>query len=224
MEPKNVNVDFLREVFEKDYVIVFIGQSACGKETQSKALMRIIKQVSPGKEIFFSETGGLYRKEIPFFSKYNKNILDSVQSAGKLQNWITTSALWAHNFMYNYNGGVIIVDGSPRNVDEAKAFVDFYHGHAGKEIIVFFIGISDIEARERMILRNRNLELCGKEPRNDSDTPEKRKTKLEYFHTDVKPALEYLKKAKGVHFNKLAGKGKIDFVTNRILQILQNYH
>lgn len=227
MNSVNVSTESLKEIFSKDSVFVFIGQSGCGKETQSKALISFIKKISPGREIFFSETGGLYRSEIPFISLYNKKIIESIQSAGKLQSWIVTSALWAHNFLYNYNGGIIVIDGSPRSLNEAKAFIDFYHTHAGKEIFIFEIEISDKEARKRIIFRNNISKHKGEKVRSDSDTEEKIKTKLAYFHTDVKPALQYLSSLlefKGIHFTKVNGEGGPKAVTNRILRALQSFH
>lgn len=219
-----LNKQLLDLAFNKGPVIIFIGQSGCGKETQSNALVSAYKVLHPDKDVYVAESGKLWRDNIPLMTTFSQRRLSEIQTAGKLQSWITTSALWGTHFFYNYNEGPVIVDGSPRTPEEAKALVDFYYGFAQKEIIVFVLKITDEEAEVRMIARNKDLIQKGKPPRSDTDTPLKRANKLQYFHTDVKPALESLKGLSGVTMYELNGMELPESVTCQVLSILSNYH
>ncbi|MEK7106212.1 MAG: nucleoside monophosphate kinase, partial [Patescibacteria group bacterium] len=179
----------LNSVFDKGPVIILIGQSGSGKQTQSKALIEASKELNPERGVYIAETGQIWRDSIPQMTPFCKNLLDQIQSAGQLQSWVTTTSLWGSKFFHEYNGGLIIVDGSPRSLGEAQALFDFYYGFARKEIIIFSLDISDEESEKRMVSRNDALVKAGGIARSDTDTPEKRKTKIAYFHTDVKPAI-----------------------------------
>jgi adenylate kinase family enzyme len=219
-----INLELLARALSKEPVLIFIGQSGCGKQTQSEALTSVSKLLHPDKEVYVAESGKLYREGIPLMTDFNKRLLSEIQTAGKLQSWITTTALWAYKFLNEYQGGLTIVDGSPRTVEEAKAMVDFYYQFARKEIIVFIINITDEEADKRMISRNEALVASGGKARSDTDTPEKRKAKIAYFHTDVMPALHYFNDIEGVVVNTVNGMEPPEIVTKRILSLLVNYH
>lgn len=213
----------LRQAFKKEPVIILIGQSGCGKGTQLERIAKAYKKLFPKKNLYIAESGQILRDIIPKLTSFNKKILHEIQTAGRLQSWITTSSLWASKFLSEYRGGLTIVDGSPRSVNEAKALVDFYHGFANKEIIVFYLKITDEQAYARMVFRNNALLLVNKKARSDSDTPIKRKTKIAYFHTDVMPAIEYLKKDQNVSVFVLNGMQPMELVTNEILSCLIDY-
>ncbi len=216
--------DLLAKALDKGPVVIFIGQSGCGKETQSKELIKISKELNSQREVYIAETGQIWRDSIPQMTPFCKELLNQIQSSGQLQSWVTTAALWGSKFFYGYNGGLVIVDGSPRSVDEAKAVLDFYHGFAKKEIIIFSIEISDEEAEKRMIARNEAIVQGGGTPRSDTDTAEKRRVKKAYFHTDVKPAIESLVGKEGVTIHKVNGMQFPVAVSHDILSLLSRHH
>lgn len=218
-----LNLKLLDNAFSKGPVVIFIGQSGCGKNTQSEKIKLISKELNPEREVYISETGQIWRDVIPKMTPFNKDILEKIQSEGRLQSYITTSILWGSKFLLEYNGGLIILDGSPRSIGEAQTVIDFYNGFANKEIIVFYIEISDEESDKRMIRRNQNLIDKKEEPRSDTDTPEKRRRKIAYFHTDVKPALNYLKDRPGVTMYKINGMQLEKAVSHDVMSLLSKH-
>lgn len=193
----DIQKQLLRWFFEKTPVIIFAGQSGCGKNTQAKSFMAIHKELC-GSQLFYSETGNLFRQNIPQMTEFNKKRLKEINDSGGLQSWVLATSMWSHKALFEYNGETVLIDGSPRTEKEARAILSFFRDHAQKEIIVFAFELSDDEAERRMIRRNEEQMTGGEQPRADTATPEARKKKLAFFHTDVVPAIDLLKTNSGV--------------------------
>lgn len=176
-------------------IIILIGQSGCGKGTQKTNLEKTLITLGFRNKFFVIETGDLFRKEISKFGKFFKEKIRDTQNAGKLQSPEFSTFLWKQEMLYNYSGGPIIIDGSPRSVREAQAMIDFFHYEMGKEMIVFYFMIDDTTAKERIL--SRNSMLSDSEKRSDTDSIEKIREKLAYFKSDVFPAIDYLYKKPG---------------------------
>ncbi|MEI6022672.1 MAG: nucleoside monophosphate kinase [bacterium] len=207
-----------KHVFEHEPVIVFIGQSCCGKGTTISFLKEDYKKIT-GKDLFISETGQLFRDEISKMSPRVSAMLHEKQVAGKRQNAYIASTLWMRKFLYEYSGGPMIIDGSPRSKMEAEVLVRFFTDF-GKKIIVFHLQISEDEAKRRITLRGRN----------DSDTPEKIREKLFFYGVDVLPALRWLKEqvdthtGSHIHFYEISGEKEPEKVYETIKDCLMYYH
>ena len=207
-----------KNVFEKEPVIIFIGQSCCGKGTTISFLKEDYKKLT-GKDLFISETGQLFRNEIPKMSPKVSAMLHEKQITGKRQNAYIASSLWIHKILFEYPGGPIIIDGSPRSKMEAEVLVRFFTDF-GKKIIVFHIQISEEEAKKRITLRGRE----------DSDTPEKIKEKLFFYGVDVVPALRWMKDqvdahtGSHIHFYEISGEKEPEKVYETIKDYLMHYH
>lgn len=192
-----IQKQLLRQFFETSPVIILAGQSGCGKNTQAKSLMALHEELCK-KKLFYSETGDLFRQSIPQITEFNKKRLREINDSGGLQSWVLATSLWSHRALFEYDGETALVDGSPRTEKEAHAILSFFRDHAQKEIIVFAFEISDEESERRMIHRNDEVVAEGGQPRADTATPEARKKKLAFFHTDVVPAIDFLKTNEGV--------------------------
>lgn len=217
-----MNTTSLRWFFDEDPAIILIGQSGSGKATISEFLKKLHGRLYRKKEVMYIETGGLFRAEIPKMSKFNQERLKEIQDSGARQSWAIAASLWIHAFLYTYKEGPIIVDGSPRSIEEAMAMIDVFRNYAKREIVIFYVDVSDAEAERRMILRNKELEKAGKAIREDTATPEARAKKLAYFHTDVLPAIQYLKEQQCIVY-KINGKQSKRAVTNAILARMMQY-
>lgn len=193
-----IQYDKVRQFLDRDPVIVLIGQSGCGKETLGKKILHSVETFLPEKKFFFSETGDLFRNGIPTFSEKTKAILKETQNAGKRQPACIASTLWIHNILMRYTGGPILIDGSPRSVDEAKTMKEFFCDFLDREVFVFYISVTDEECKRRILARNELHKIQNREVRVDCSTVDRITEKLRWFHTDVMPAIQHLEKAPGI--------------------------
>ena len=159
--------------------------------------MKSIETFLPETKFFFSETGDLFRKYIPTFSDQIEVILKETQNAGKRQPSCIASTLWIHNILLRYTEGPILIDGSPRSADEAKVLKEFFCDFLGRELLVFYIYVTDEECKRRIFARNDIYRQQNREVRSDCATEEAVNEKLRWFHTDVLPAIQYLEMAPG---------------------------
>lgn len=212
----------LRWFFDEDPVIIVIGQSGSGKATVSEFLKNLHGKLYRKKELMYLETGGLFREETPKMLKFNQERLKEIQDSGARQSWVIAVSLWVHEFLYGYKEGPIIIDGSPRSTEEAMAIINVFRSYAKREIVVFYLHVSDAEADRRMILRNKELEKSGKPVREDTATSEVRKKKLAYFYTDVVPAIQYLKDQRCIMY-KINGQQSKRAVTNAVVSRMMQY-
>ncbi|MCC6198631.1 nucleoside monophosphate kinase [Candidatus Nomurabacteria bacterium] len=186
----NYNTQLLR-IYGRAPVIIFTGQSGCGKGTQINLMRKKYFELTY-QEIFISETGKLFREHIPLVSPYFKK-LTTTQNSGKRQPACIASSLWIRHILHDYTGGPMLIDGSPRSTDEARDMISFFKYFMEKEIFVFHIVVSDEEAMRRILARNEYLRSKNLPIREDCSTPEKIEQKLLWYETDVLPAIFELK-------------------------------
>ena len=181
-------IEKLIKVMGKEIVLVLMGQSGSSKGTQLTLLLKTFKtlKIKP----FAIGMGELFRTKTKNYSDLNKQKLKAIQDEGKAQSYVNAIALWSHELLYNYEKGPIIFDGSPRSVPEADAMIEFLVNYLGKTVIFIHLKVSDKEARARIIQRNLDDIANNREPRTDTDTPEKITEKLKFYHTQVKPAIK----------------------------------
>jgi adenylate kinase family enzyme len=189
-------IERTKMVLMKNPVIILIGQSGCGKGTQKINLEKTFVRLGFLNNFFVIETGDLFRKQIQKFGSFFRNKINEIQEAGKLQSPEYATFLWKQEMLYNYSGGPIIIDGSPRSIPEAQSMIDFFYYELGREMIVFYFTIPDDIAKERILERN-TRDLKEGEQRTDTNTDQKISEKLRYFKTDVFPAIDYLNKKPG---------------------------
>lgn len=185
----SVSEDFkaFKMIMSENPVICFSSQSGSGKGTQVALFQEAYKKII-GNEVFCMETGELFRKNISSFSSFFRDEMKSIQEAGKLQSHEYACHLWRDKLFHEYEGGPIVIDGSPRSVKEAAYMQKFFIDFLKRKIFIFNFQISDQEAIRRIQERNGKLQV----PRTDTDTPEKIMEKLGYFDLKVYPALVWM--------------------------------
>jgi adenylate kinase family enzyme len=122
-----------------------------------------------------------------------------------------------------YTGGPILIDGSPRSVDEAKTMKEFFCDFLGREVFVFYISVTDEECKRRILARNELHKTQNREVRADCSTVESITEKLRWFHTDVMPAIQYLEKAPGIYVYSIYSDQKTtpDQVHEQVMEYLR---
>ncbi len=204
-----------RAVMALNPVIILIGQSGCGKGTRAKAIKNIyqemVNQPNSGLlPIFTTDTGSLFRGEIPKFSPWIRERLQEIQEAGKFQSYVSAEMLWASQIHYHYSGGPTLMDGTPRSKDEAQGIINLLAVSFQKKIIIINFELDDAECDRRMQARNEWLIDQGKEARSDTNTAEKRTEKLAAYHTGVVPAVAYMTQTPFVFKRDVVPAGTMD--------------
>lgn len=230
----------LRNLERSDTVVFIIGQSGSGKGTLVRNLNELFKkakhsELSPLKsiwawfreaeveDIYLSDTGALLRGHIPLMTKEVGRLIGNIQSQGKLQSPSVAASLCINNFLYEYEGGIAVIDGSPRTIFEAEILIDFFHS-LGKNIFVLNLLIDDEEALKRMKERNKKLSEDGGQVRTDSDSDEKLKTKMQFYHDQVVPTVDYLVNRKDIEVHNVDANQLPDFMTNQAVYLLLQYY
>jgi len=178
----------LERVFDKNPVVILIGQSGCGKGTQTELFKKSYHKLHPKLELFTIGMGDEFRNEIPRFTPWISKKLHSTQVAGKRQPFSIATTLWTKKILYEYTGGPMLLEGSPRSEPEACAMLDFFSS-IGKKPYLVCINVSNEEATRRILARNEFLLKQGLPIREDCSTAERITEKLKFFETDVVPAV-----------------------------------
>ncbi len=213
----------MQNIFKKLHTIVLIGPPGAGKDTEAEVLLGLMKKWSPEIPIDYLCTGDIFREALPKFSPVIREKFNEIQAAGQLQPGIIASALWASKILFETRGGHILINGSPRALDEAENMIDFYYHVLGRALKIFLLQISDAESEERMVKRNLHMAENNIKVRVDTKTPESRKAKRDFYHKHTVPALEYLYNVKGAEVLTVSSSEEKDSVTRSILSLLDTY-
>jgi len=183
---------------------IFIGRSGCGKGTQAKLLENHLNTTT-GNKVYYLETGSEFRKFIEgrsLSSKLSKKIYD----AAGLQPSFLAIYFWSKLFVENLSGKQhLILDGTPRYLNEARVLttaMNFY----GRRPKVIYLNVPREFSEKHLRERGRI------DDRKESDI----KKRLDWFDTDVVPAIEYLKSDKTYEFFEIKGDQPIEKVWNEI--------
>lgn len=208
---------------KKQYKIIVLGAQGSGKGTQADLL-------SEKLEIPAVSMGDLLREEKRKKTQKAKEIASYIDN-GLLVPYKITIDLIKKAIKKNKKG--IIIDGFPRNMEQATVFDKFF-----KPTHIIFIKISEKETIRRLAGR-RNCPKCRKiyhvtfNPpkkkdicdrcrakliRRKDDTPEAIKKRLEIFNKITKPVVKYYKKKYGLI--KIGGENSIKKVHEKIMKKL----
>ena len=121
---------------------IFIGRSGCGKGTQAALLERVIREKYSGEPLFYLETGARFRDFIQS-NTYSSNLSQDIMATGALQPEFLAIWNWSHLLLENMKGGEhLILDGTPRKLDEAEVLDSAMRFYKRKKPYVIFIDVS----------------------------------------------------------------------------------
>lgn len=143
--------------------IIFLGMQGSGKSTQAQILANKLS-------IPYIEMGQLLRDKSKDNDQIGIAIRKSLESGKLVDNEITIDTLKQKTFEYKLG---YVLDGYPRNKQQLGALdldID----------VVYYIKVSDGEARKRLLSRNRQ-----------DDTPQLIDKRIEIFHSETEPLLSY---------------------------------
>ena len=178
--------------------------SGCGKGTQAKLLGEYLKKVDPKREVFFLETGVEFRKFIQG-ENYTQKLSKKMHDDGGLQPELW-SRLIAKNFKENEH---LIVDGTPRKFHEAGVLDSIFDFYKREKPYLIFLNIGKKWAIEKLKGRGRI-----------DDNHDDIKARLDWYETDVVPAINFYRNNPKYNFLEINGEQTIEKVHQDILSKL----
>ncbi|MFJ9693525.1 adenylate kinase [Kitasatospora sp. NPDC101183] len=212
--------------------IVLVGPPGAGKGTQAHLLAKTLS-------IPHISTGDLFRANIGQGTPLGLEA-KSYMDAGRLVPDEVTIGMAKDRMLQEDAAGGFLLDGFPRNLGQAEALDEFLAEQGIK-----LDGVLDLEVPEDEVVRRiagrrlcRNdgghvyhvdynppkvegvCDECGGElyQRSD-DTEEKVRTRLEVYHTETEPIIEYY--AQQGLVATISALGKVDEVTSRAIEALK---
>ena len=189
--------------------IVFYGPEGSGKGTQAKLL-------SEKLHLPILTSGDLVRDA----AAHDKGIIGEVTrqalSEGKYVADSEMFVLWKWRLKEGDAKDNWIMDGFPRNVEQAKFLDDKLNKYGYKVDKVFYLNLSEDESYRRLLKRGRPLHPGSTELH---DSPERIKQRLEIYKQGEKDVLDYYRK-KGV-LEEINADQSIEDVNKEILGHIQ---
>ncbi|MFI8894779.1 adenylate kinase [Streptomyces paradoxus] len=212
--------------------IVLVGPPGAGKGTQAAFLARNLS-------IPHISTGDLFRANISQQTELGK-LAKSYMDAGNLVPDEVTIAMAKDRMEQPDAENGFLLDGFPRNVSQAEALDELLETESMQLDAVLDLEVPEDEVVKRIagrrICRNDSshvfhvtykqpakdgvCDVCGGElyQRND-DSEETVRTRLEVYHTQTEPIIDYYK-AQGLVVT-ISALGKVEDVTSRAMEALK---
>ncbi|MCU0660245.1 MAG: nucleoside monophosphate kinase [Candidatus Pacebacteria bacterium] len=187
---------------------IFLGRSGSGKGTQAALLKKYIEEHDAQKRpVFYLESGAAFRN---FFSQshYTAKLSQKVVESGALQPSFLAIYIWAHLMIEQMDEGKhLIVDGTPRLLDDTKIFDSAMHFYGRVQPTLVYINVSKEWSRARIFGRGRV----------DDKKQESVEKRLAWFDSDVIPTIEHFKNNPMYRYIEINGEQSIEDVHKEIL-------
>ncbi len=185
---------------------IFYGPEGSGKGTQAKLL-------SEALHIPILASGDLVRDAAANDRGIIGEVVRSALAEGKYVADSEMFVLWKWRLKDEDAKGAWIMDGFPRNVEQAKFLDDKIEKYGYKVEHVIYLNLSEDESYRRLIKRGRPLHAGSTELH---DSPERIKSRLEIYKAGEKDVLEYYRQ-KGV-LTEINADQSIETVHNDIMK------
>lgn len=192
------------------HTFIFIGRSGSGKGTQAALIKESLLKENPGADIFYLESGARFRDFIQS-NTFSSGLSREVYEADLRQPDFLAVWNWAHLFVDSLKGTEhLMIDGTPRSLVEAKILdtaMKFYKREKPK---VVHINVSRPWSEKHLLARGRA----------DDANLEKINRRLNWFDSDVVPAVEYYRTHPDYQFIEVNGEQSIEKVEEDIAKAL----
>jgi adenylate kinase len=179
-------------------ILVMLGPQGSGKSTQTQLLAKELNY----KTIIESD---LLKDEIKKNTQYGKIIKKKIEKGEFVPFEITCDVLFKK--IKNTKNKNIIIDGFPREIEQAHVFDYYIFAKKHNLIDVVYIDTNKDECIKRMLLRKRK-----------DDTPKLIKKRLELYFKETIPLINYYKKKNKLI--KIKGNSKRETVFKKIKEKL----
>lgn len=192
---------------------IFIGRSGCGKGTQADLLRHHLETLPAPRPVLSFETGELFRKFIEGESITQVRARD-IARRGERQPDFLAVWMWVGVLVEQTTGEEhIIIDGAPRALHEAHMLDSALSFYGRIPAWVIYLDVSRTWAEKRLRARGRE----------DDQSEREIKKRLDWFETDVEPALKHLKESAAYRFITVSGEQSVEEVHERIKDAVRNY-
>ncbi len=194
----------------KPQAFIFVGRSGCGKGTQAELVSEYLKKIDPDRDRLYIQTGAEFREFIKG-NNYTQNLSRKAYETGGLQPEFLATSMWLNVLVDKYKGNEhLIFDGTPRKYHEAGTLDSVFRFYGFGKPYVVNVNISAKESRNRLLARKRV-----------DDTDKEIKKRLEWYETDVVPAINFYRDNSNYHFLEVDGERPIEEVHEDILSRLK---
>ncbi|KKR00666.1 MAG: adenylate kinase, adenylate kinase [Microgenomates group bacterium GW2011_GWC1_39_12] len=192
--------------------IVFYGPEGSGKGTQAKLLAEKL-------HVPILTSGDLVRDAIT----NDKGIIGEVCRQALLEGKYVANSemevLWKWRLKEDDAKGAWIMDGFPRNVEQAKFLDDKIDKYGYKVEFVIFLKLPEDVSYERLIKRGRPVSAGSTELH---DSPERIKSRLAIYKESEQAVLDYYKTT-GVHLVEIDANKSIEEVHSEIMKYIDAF-
>ena len=208
--------------------IIFLGRSGSGKGTQAELLMKKFALAN-------IDTGDILRKLTKRSDKFGKTVLKTISHGKLVPIWLVIYC-WLDQLLKIPSKKGIIMEGSPRQLEEAKTLEEVFSWLGRENFKVVYLQTSAKEVTQRLLTR-RICSKCGKEfslnftpnlkkcsscgcklIRRKDDYPKAIKNRMLFFQKKILPVINYFRKKKIVV--EVNGEGSVEEIHKRILKKL----
>jgi len=188
--------------------VIFIGRSGCGKGTQAKLFKDwLYKNDTEKKQILYVETGDKFRQFIlgeSFSSRLTKENYD----ADKRQPDFLACLMWGNMLLEELEENMhVVFDGAPRSLPEANLVTTAFEFYKREKPVVIHLDVSREWSEERLLTRGRA----------DDKSLAKIIKRLNWFDSEVMPAIEYFKTTPMYRYIQINGEQPIEKVHEDIM-------
>ena len=189
---------------------IIIGRSGCGKGTQAELLQGVLEKNGAEKVLHFT-TGGGFRK-FGESDSYSAKLSKEVNNSGGLSPEFLAVWNWSNIFIENLQGNeTVILDGAPRRLMEVEPLHSAVHFYGfADHATVIYLNVSESFALARIAERNRE----------DDNTLENAKRKMEWFEKDILPILDFYAHDPRYKFLHINGEQSIEEVHKELIEKL----
>jgi len=208
--------------------IIFLGRSGSGKGTQAELLMKKFSLAN-------IDTGDILRKLTKRSDKFGKTVLKTISHGKLVPIWLVIYC-WLDQLLKVPSKKGIIMEGSPRQLEEAKTLEEVFSWLGRENFKVVYLQTSAKEVTRRLLTRRicskcgkefslnftPNLKKCsscgGKLIRRKDDYPKAIKSRMLFFQKKILPVINYFRKKKIVV--EVNGEGSVKEINKIILKKL----
>jgi len=208
--------------------IIFLGRSGSGKGTQAELLMKKFALAN-------IDTGDILRRLAKKNDKFGKTVLETISHGKLVPIWLVIYC-WLDQLLKVPSKKGIIMEGSPRQLEEAKTLEEVFSWLGREDFRVVYLQTSAKEVTQRLLTRRicskcgkefslnftPNLKNCshcgGKLVRRKDDYPKAIKNRMLFFQKKILPVINYFRKKKMVI--EVNGEGSVQEIHKRILKKL----
>lgn len=186
----------------------FIGKSGSGKGTQAELLKTYLEKNNPvGPVLWFGS--GEHLRALAKGDSHTAALVKKYLKNGLLIPEFLIVSIWADFFIAHLRKGEqVILDGTPRKIDEAHVLdgaAEFY----GAKLSVIYIDVSREWAMDKLLKRGRA-----------DDTKESINERLDWYESDILPTIQFFKEHPKYAFFEINGEQTIEEVHAEIIKSL----